>query len=288
MRMTDQIETRATTLFGIPREQLPALRPYQQKALESVCEQYAQGVRRQLIAMPTGSGKTIVFANLPSYLPLKGQMLVLAHRDELLEQAAEKLRHWNPHLNVSIEQADHYADPEADVIIASVATLGRKVSKRRERFDWSRITKLVIDECFVPDTLVDGRPIQEIQEGETVSAFDERTGQIVRSTVTRIFRNHTSRLVRITAGDRTVVCTPNHPFWTTRGWVNAGNLTASDELHLVRSSDSVSDKVPERQDESRRSSLLLTSVRQSLREESLVNHDGSDKSQVRIGANEKS
>lgn len=123
------------------------LRPYQKQALESVCAQYAQGVKRQLIAMPTGSGKTVVFANLPSRLPLNGQMLVLAHRDELLEQAAEKIRHWNPDLSISIEQADQYADPEADVIIASVATLGRKVSKRRERFDWSHITKLVVDEA---------------------------------------------------------------------------------------------------------------------------------------------
>ena len=126
---------------------MSSLRPYQQTSLNCVRSRYAAGVRRQLIAMPTGSGKTVVFANLPTLAGLpSGQIMVLAHREELLDQAADKIRRWNPTLKVSIEQAERFADTDADILVASVATLGRKVSKRRQRFDWDRITTLVVDE----------------------------------------------------------------------------------------------------------------------------------------------
>jgi superfamily II DNA or RNA helicase len=71
----------------------------------------AEGVHRQLIAMPTGSGKTVVFANLPDLLKnvLPGQIMVVAHREELLDQAADKIHKWNPTLTVSVEQADRFA-----------------------------------------------------------------------------------------------------------------------------------------------------------------------------------
>ena len=98
--------------------------------------------------MPTGSGKTVLFAHIPTLPGVPaGQTLVLAHREELLEQAAAKIAQWNPGLSVSIEQGERYADPNADIIISSVATLGRKVSKRRERFDWDNINIAIVDEA---------------------------------------------------------------------------------------------------------------------------------------------
>lgn len=124
------------------------LRPYQLAGLEAVRLSRAKGVNRQLISMPTGSGKTVLFAHIPALPGVPaGQTLVLAHRDELLEQAAAKIAHWNPGLSVSIEQGERYADPAADIIISSVGTLGRKVSKRRERFDWNRINVCIVDEA---------------------------------------------------------------------------------------------------------------------------------------------
>jgi len=90
----------------------------------------------------------VLFANIPTLPDVPaGQMLVLAHREELLEQAAAKIAHWNPGLSVSIEQGERYADPNADILISSVATLGRKVSKRRERFNWDNINVCIVDEA---------------------------------------------------------------------------------------------------------------------------------------------
>ena len=124
------------------------LRPYQVNGLHSIRAKFAKGIRRQLVSMPTGSGKTVLFANIPTLQGVPaGQMLVLAHREELLEQAAAKIAHWNPSLSVSIEQGERYANPSADILISSVATLGRKVSKRRERFNWDNIRICIVDEA---------------------------------------------------------------------------------------------------------------------------------------------
>jgi superfamily II DNA or RNA helicase len=126
-----------------------ALRQYQFDALSSVIKAYDTGVTRQLLTMATGTGKTVVFANLPSLLDQKlpGQMWVIAHREELIDQAVAKIRDWNPSLLVDKEMAEHYANPLADVIVSSVASIGRKGTKRADRFDWDAVTKVVIDEA---------------------------------------------------------------------------------------------------------------------------------------------
>lgn len=125
-------------------------RPYQERCHQAIRSEYAKGVTRQLISMATGTGKTVVFAQLPDRMRdvLPGQELVLAHRDELINQAVEKIQAANPRLRVDKEKADYYADTSlADVIVASVASLGRADSKRMARYNWERIDKYVTDEA---------------------------------------------------------------------------------------------------------------------------------------------
>lgn len=125
-------------------------RDYQLKAEGSVLHEYDAGVRRMLVSMATGTGKTIVFSRLYQKLKsrLPGQMIVLAHRKELIGQNADKMRIVNPSIKVDIEMGNEHADlTSADVISASVQTLGRKDTKRIEKYNWSQIDKLVIDEA---------------------------------------------------------------------------------------------------------------------------------------------
>jgi len=110
-----------------------SLRDYQRECLTAIRERYLAGVRRQLTCLPTGSGKTVIFAEFPNYFRMKKQMLVLAHRAELLDQACDKLRRANPDLRVEIEQAGRIADPNSHVVVASVPTLGRKNLTRLSR-----------------------------------------------------------------------------------------------------------------------------------------------------------
>ncbi|MEE8430348.1 MAG: IS200/IS605 family transposase [Candidatus Desulfatibia sp.] len=124
-----------------------SLRDYQRECLESILERYRAGVRRQLTSLPTGSGKTVIFAEFPRYFSMKKQMLVLAHRRELLDQACDKIRRANPNLCVAVEQAGRSADPDCDVVVASVPTLGRKGSKRLQRLDPDRFFLIVVDEA---------------------------------------------------------------------------------------------------------------------------------------------
>jgi superfamily II DNA or RNA helicase len=130
-----------------------SIRDYQglSGALGAVRDAWAGGCGRQLIAMATGLGKTVTFANLP----LVGfrRILIVAHREELLDQAAEKLRHWNPGLRVDVDQAERRAEigglfqDEAYAVCASVATIGRKGSPRLERYPRDYFDAVVIDEA---------------------------------------------------------------------------------------------------------------------------------------------
>lgn len=68
------------------------LRPYQKEAKEAVFEQWENGTRKTLLVLPTGCGKTIVFAKITEDCVRNGdRVLILAHRGELLEQAADKI-----------------------------------------------------------------------------------------------------------------------------------------------------------------------------------------------------
>ncbi len=124
-----------------------SLRNYQKECLEAIYEGYRRGIRRALVSLPTGSGKTVIFSEFPRYFRMKKQMIVLAHRAELLDQAKEKIVRANPGLKVEVEQADRIASPESDVIIASVPTLGRAESKRLTSLDPDRFFLIIVDEA---------------------------------------------------------------------------------------------------------------------------------------------
>ena len=127
-----------------PANKMYRLRDYQRDCLRAIMASYRAGVRRQLICLPTGSGKTVIFAEFPRYFRMQNQMLVLAHRAELLEQACDKIRRANPDLKIALEQAGRIADPNCDVVVASVPTLGRRRSKRLQRLDPNRFFFLVV------------------------------------------------------------------------------------------------------------------------------------------------
>ena len=79
------------------------LRPYQQEAIDAVIEARRAGAKRLLISLPTGAGKTVIFSRLASMA--KRDVIVLAHREELLEQAKQKIERVLEHpATVEVEQ----------------------------------------------------------------------------------------------------------------------------------------------------------------------------------------
>ena len=100
------------------------LRPYQQEAVDAVQAAVSRGIRRPMVVCPTGTGKTIIFASLIARRG--GSALVLAHRDELLRQAAEKIAIADPTLALGVGfVASQRNDVNAPVVVGSVQTLAR-------------------------------------------------------------------------------------------------------------------------------------------------------------------
>ena len=121
------------------------LRPYQKESIQAVVEARKRGVKRMVICLPTGTGKTVIFSNLARMA--KHQVLVLAHRSELLAQAREKIEQaLGPEGGlVAIEQGDRRAPKEAKVIVCSIRSLHEG---RLGRVMAGRDIRLVIyDEC---------------------------------------------------------------------------------------------------------------------------------------------
>ena len=122
------------------------LRPYQQEAKEAVFEQWENGTRRTLLVLPTGCGKTIVFAKITEDCVRHGdRVLILAHRGELLEQAADKI-HKATGLGCAVEKAEESCQGSwFRIVVGSVQTLMRE--KRLGRFPADYFNAIIIDEA---------------------------------------------------------------------------------------------------------------------------------------------
>lgn len=122
------------------------LRPYQQEARDSIFEQWDSGIRRTLLVLPTGCGKTIVFAKVTEDCVRQGdRVLILAHRGELLEQAAEKIAQATG-LGCATEKAEETCIGSwYRITVGSVQTLMRE--KRLGQFPADYFRTIIIDEA---------------------------------------------------------------------------------------------------------------------------------------------
>jgi len=125
------------------------LRPYQREAQQAILAARDRGFRSQLVSLATGLGKTVVIATLPKLLDLRAAdiALVIAHREELIQQLVERLRAQNPGAVVGIEKAEDRAPDNCAIVVATVQTLaGVRLEEFLKRFG-RRIALFVIDEA---------------------------------------------------------------------------------------------------------------------------------------------
>jgi hypothetical protein len=217
------------------------LRPYQSDALARVEARLGEGVRRQLGVAATGLGKTAILIALAERMGVR--TLILAHRDELIQQAvAEILSMWPdvPSLGIVKGPENHVG---AHVVVGSVQTLSRadRLARLCPCYDptgpaapgWgpAPFGLVIVDECFPAGTMVGGRPIETLRPGDLVPSWDEKTGAPCLRPVVNTQRRQPAGLVTVTFDDgEQVTCTPNHPLMTTRGWSPAGTLSRGDYL----------------------------------------------------------
>jgi superfamily II DNA or RNA helicase len=139
------------------------LRDYQREAIDAVFQSWYDGMKRPAIVLPTGAGKTVVFAHLirqfiethdpnPENMDAfqtGSRVIVLVHRDELADQAIAKIKAVAPDLSVGKVKAES-DDTDADVMVCSVQTLA--VERRRNRLAWheakhGQVGLIITDEC---------------------------------------------------------------------------------------------------------------------------------------------
>lgn len=122
-------------------------RPYQRECLDAISACYARDVRKALVVLPTGTGKTNIFSWLIESRRQAGDRrasLIVAHREELLDQAANRVRSIMPGITVGIEQGTSKVARGSEVVVASVQTVSRPLSDRLAGFKPGLV---IIDEC---------------------------------------------------------------------------------------------------------------------------------------------
>ena len=122
------------------------LRPYQQEAFERVLSEWDGGVKKTLLVLPTGTGKTIVFSKIAEECVRRGKrVLIMAHRGELLEQAADKI-YKSTGLQCSVEKAGETCLGQwYRIIVGSVQTLMHE--RRLKKFKQDYFDAIIIDEA---------------------------------------------------------------------------------------------------------------------------------------------
>lgn len=122
------------------------LRPYQQQAKEAIFREWDQGHTKTLLVLPTGCGKTIVFAKVAEECVRHGdRVLIMAHRGELLEQASDKIAKTTG-LGTAVEKAEQSClGSWFRIVVGSVQSLQNE--NRLNKFDPDYFDTIIVDEA---------------------------------------------------------------------------------------------------------------------------------------------
>ncbi|PBP24792.1 DEAD/DEAH box helicase [Diplocarpon rosae] len=140
--------TTSSALSSIKPRTKIKLREYQEECIQAVLSHLEQGHKRLGVSLATGSGKTVIFSHLIDRVrPRKeaDQTLILAHRQELVEQAARHCINAYPTKKVEIEMGSMHASGLADITVASIQSIvsGDRISK----FDPKNFKLVLVDEA---------------------------------------------------------------------------------------------------------------------------------------------
>jgi DNA repair protein RadD len=196
------------------------LRPYQHNIIGEIRQRLHEGNRAPLVVSPTGSGKTVMFSHIAHGAGQKNKRVwILVHRAELVEQTSRTMREIGIHHGIIA--AGWPIDPLPHVQVVSVQTVVRRTGGLIPP------DLIIVDECFPAGTDVSGVPIECIQPGDLVAAFNHATGKVEKKTVLgTLHRQYSGDWYHIkTRSGRSFVCTENHPIFVTGlGYISAKYL----------------------------------------------------------------
>lgn len=198
------------------------LRPYQRASVDAIYDYFETNkVGNGLVVAPTASGKSVLIAKFcEESLKLWPQtkILMLAHRKELLEQNASKVFAMWKDAPVGIYSAGlRSRQLGRSITIAGI----QSIAKKAKVVGWIDI--IIIDECFTGETTV-STPNGE-KRIDLVRCGDIIHNALGLGVVEAVSSRPASELLKIEFSDGTKIrCTPNHPIFTSEGWIKAGKL----------------------------------------------------------------
>jgi len=122
------------------------LRPYQNTAVENSINELESNAST-LIVLPTGAGKTVVFSNIAKHFMTKGRVMIMAHREELIRQASNKIKQivgYQPAIEMAMEWSNEDGFMKPKIVVSSVQTLS---TGRILRFKPEEFSLLITDEA---------------------------------------------------------------------------------------------------------------------------------------------
>lgn len=124
-----------------------ALRDYQRKAIDKINEAWAAGTVFPSVVLPTGAGKTVIFAHLIREAMRFGGVIaktvVILHREELIHQTVKKIHEVDPTLKVGVVKAGRNEIDGFDVMVCSIQTI-----RKPERLaQLQGVGLVIVDEC---------------------------------------------------------------------------------------------------------------------------------------------
>lgn len=120
------------------------LRDYQSECVEGIRSFYKNGDKAALIVVATGGGKTVIFSEIARQVLVKGgNVVVIAHRGELIRQAAKSLQEITG-IMPAIEKATQYGHAESRLLVASIQSMQ---NKRLLKYDQDQFSLVIIDEA---------------------------------------------------------------------------------------------------------------------------------------------
>jgi len=260
------------------------LRPYQLKAVE-FCTQKLAERKNSLLVAATGAGKTIMLSAVAQWICRQGtgKVYVVVGRDKINQQNIEKFRKVVPEYPVS-EFSGRMKSTHGRVIFLTVQTaIGHYMKLPRPM-------AVIFDECFVKGTKIatpfGEKNIEKIKVGDKVFCFNEKSKKIEIKKVGKTYKKTATSIMRLRFGTQMILCTPNHPFYTKRGWTQAKDLKENDYvLQLVQKGNRKFDEATKGLCARKRLLLLLQRLWARSISEKIIRNNGKNESKICIRSN---
>jgi len=207
-------------------------RPYQREAIDAAVDFFHDPKKKYngIEILPTGSGKSVVIANIAK--ELTGKTVVFQPSKEILEQNFKKFLSYGYRAGIySASAGMKYIDDITFVTIGSVA-------KKIHLFE--KFKNIIIDECFPYDAFIStetgkmriGYYVKQLKAGKKmprVLSYNEKADCMeLKSVITGRCNGERELLNLKFSKNVNVKCTANHPFLTNNGWRTAGELQIGD------------------------------------------------------------